>query len=624
MPTSPYNESNRGASDTSIQPVVKRKTPLDIAKNNADRGWTSVSIPLGSKKPAFPNWQNRDFETDDLEKLYGEEPGNVGVLMGPKSGGLTDVDLDVREAVNAAPKFLSDTGAIFGRKSNLNSHWEYITNLAETHNKAAITFKDPDDGQMLLETRIGGGNKGAQTLFPGSTHPSGELIEWSSAGDPEPVSGEELLASCKELASASVLARHWGPQGGRNDHRMALHGWLARNGYSIERAAHFVGAVTVAAGGEEEPDQRLAEARTTQEKLLAGGNVPGFPSLADAVGIKVAAQVSEWLGFAPISISSLAPANDNQPFGGLTAHKLQHMDFPDIKYIVPGYITEGATILAGRPKIGKSWMAMALAIAVASGGLALGNIQCEAGDVLYLALEDNPRRLQRRLRKMAPSFGPWPEKLSLSTSARRLNEGGVDDIAAWLDDHPEARMVIIDTLAKVRGGRKENDSVYEADYKALEEIQGLAIEQGVAIVLVHHVRKMDADDPLDTVSGSTGLTGVADTILVLNRDATGTVTLYGRGRDIEEIESVVEFDTNTCTWRVIGDARLARLSDERKSIIRALEDAGASLSPSEIAEATDITNQNVRQLLGSMAKSGEVKKAGRGQYVLCDDVMADP
>lgn len=602
----------------------KKKTPLELAKEHADRGWTSVSIPLRSKQPAFAGWQNRHFETDDLEKLFENKPGNVGVLLGPKSGGLTDVDCDCPEVVKVARRFLPDTAAIFGRISNPSSHYLYTTSLADNHATATINFKDPDDEKTLLEIRIGGGGKAAQTVFPGSIHPSGELIEWVSDGGPEPMSGDELLASCSTLAAVGLLARHWGDPGGRNEHRMTLEGFLLRNGVSIDETARIVGAVTVAAGGEEEPDQRMSEARTTKEKLDAGGNIPGFPMLASAFGEKVARKVSEWLGLSPFEVPLPSPANDNHPFGGLTARDLQTMAFPDIKYIVPGYITEGATILAGRPKIGKSWMALALATGVASGGTVLGGIQCEAGDVLYLALEDNPRRLQRRLRKMTPLLGSWPERLSLATSAKRLNEGSVEDIAAWLDDRPDARMVIIDTLAKVRGGKKENDSAYEADYQALDEIQRMAIDRGVAIILVHHVRKMDADDPIDTVSGTTGLTGVVDTILVLNRDATGMVTLYGRGRDIQEIETVVEFDTSVCAWRTIGDAKLVRLSDERKAVLQALENSDTPLSPKAIAEATELGNQNIRKLLGSMAKSGEVKKTGHGKYVLGDEVMADP
>ena len=115
-----------------------------------------------------------------------------------------------------------------------------------------------------------------------------------------------------------------------------------------------------------------------------------------------------------------------------TAAALRTMAFPPVSYVVPGIIPEGLTILAGRPKIGKSWMALDLAIGIATGEPVLGGVHVEQGDVLYCCLEDNPRRLQRRVTKLLSPFGDeWPERLTLATRWRRLDEGGVEDIEAW-------------------------------------------------------------------------------------------------------------------------------------------------------------------------------------------------
>jgi hypothetical protein len=129
---------------------------------------------------------------------------------------------------------------------------------------------------------------------------------------------------------------------------------------------------------------------------------------------------------------------------------------------------------------------------------------------------------------------------------------------------------------------------------------------------------MAADgDPLDMVSGSTGLTGCMDTILVLNRGSDG-VTLYGRGRDIEEIESAVQFDKQYCRWSMLGDAREVRMSAERRAIIDALRTEREPMSPNVIADVTGHTSGNTRRLLHSMVIDGEVTKAGRGKYTLPD------
>jgi AAA domain len=115
-----------------------------------------------------------------------------------------------------------------------------------------------------------------------------------------------------------------------------------------------------------------------------------------------------------------------------TAAALRTMPFPPVSYVVPGLIPEGLTILAGRPKIGKSWLVLDLAIGTATGQNVLGGIKVVEGDVLYCALEDNPRRLQRRITKLlSPLGGDWPERLTLATRWRRLDEGGVEDIEAW-------------------------------------------------------------------------------------------------------------------------------------------------------------------------------------------------
>jgi RecA-family ATPase len=259
-----------------------------------------------------------------------------------------------------------------------------------------------------------------------------------------------------------------------------------------------------------------------------------------------------------------------------------------------------------------------LCLAVAGGRETLGDVRPSQGDAIYLALEDNRRRLQRRVDKLLGAFAEtWPSRLTLSTDWRRMNEGGIDDLRDWCDSVQEPRLIVIDTLAKVRptiigkGG-----PTYDDDYRSIGDLHRLAKDRGIAIVLIHHVRKMDAEDPIDTVSGTLGLTGAADTVLVLDRRSDTGMTLYGRGRDIEEIETAIEFGRQTCRWTVRGEASDIRRSDERGRIIKALDDADEPLSPSEVALVTGMSKLNVRQLLFKMTKAGEVEKAGRGKYSL--------
>lgn len=295
-----------------------------------------------------------------------------------------------------------------------------------------------------------------------------------------------------------------------------------------------------------------------------------------------------------------------------TAHELQKMDFPPIQYAVDGYIAEGLTLLGGKPKIGKSWMAVDFAMAIAKGDMALGAIPCRSGTVLYCALEDNKRRLQRRMRKLYGDESGWPKSFHFTTQMKRLDEGGLDDLHDWILDHDPA-LVIIDTLACVKPQSRREGGGYDADYAALSPLQELAGELGICVIVIHHLRKMVGDDPLDMVSGTTGLTGAVDTILVLSRDGHG-VTLYGRGREIEEIETALELAGGA--WKILGPASEVRRSEEREAILNILADADKPMAPKAIADALKVPVNNVKQLLLKMAKAGEVQKKARGQYSL--------
>jgi hypothetical protein len=298
----------------------------------------------------------------------------------------------------------------------------------------------------------------------------------------------------------------------------------------------------------------------------------------------------------------------------ITAAELQRKMFPPISYVVPGLIPEGLSILAGRPKVGKSWMALDVAIAVAAGRICLGERRPIEGDVLYCALEDNQRRLQRRIDKILGYLGiGWPERLTLTTSWRRLDKGGVEDVAAWAGSVADPRLVILDTLAGVRPIRTRDG--YTEDYESLAELHRLSNERGrgLGALVLHHTRKMDAEDPLDTISGTLGLAGCADTALVIARSPNGT-TLYVRGRDIEESEHAVNFDKHSCRWTILGSAAEVHRSNERGKILAVLVEARELLGPQQIAERTRMKSDNVRFLLGKMVDAGEVNKTGRGRY----------
>jgi hypothetical protein len=181
-------------------------------------------------------------------------------------------------------------------------------------------------------------------------------------------------------------------------------------------------------------------------------------------------------------------------------------------------------------------------------------------------------------------------------------------------------MVVVDTLEKFRPIQSAKANAYSADYAAITGLQKIAAKFRIAAVINHHVRKMEADDPFDTVSGTLGLTGPADTIIVLKRSA-GAVTLHARGRDIEEVETTIQFERSTCRWTILGAAAEVTVSRERAAVLAALtEAAGEGLSVSEIMAHTGSSSRGAMDvLLFQMRRDGSIDRIKRGVYALPQD-----
>lgn len=298
----------------------------------------------------------------------------------------------------------------------------------------------------------------------------------------------------------------------------------------------------------------------------------------------------------------------------VSAAELMSATFPEPRWAVPGLIPEGVSVLAARPKIGKSWLMLGISIAVASGGRALGQIACQPGDVLYLALEDTPRRLQERLSILLDEGETVPERLYIATEWRRFDVGGLEDIDVWLTEHPGARMVVVDTLEKVRPGRKRDGSLYAEDYAALAGLKLLAEKHGIAAPVVHHLRKGKADDPFDTISGTLGLSAAADTNLVLERvRGAADAALHITGRDVEEAVYALRWEAAIAGWTIL-DIPVPDASTERLDIIRAVE-ALQPCGPSQVAERIGRPVGSVKQLMWKMAQDGHLA-GGRSAYAI--------
>jgi hypothetical protein len=287
-------------------------TPLEIAQSYITRGWNPVPCRYRTKKPIGDDWQSRKIDATNVTQHFDDAQLNVGVQLGPSSAGLTDVDLDCREAVAIAPYVLPPTSARFGRASRRDSHRLYVTDLASRAENAVLQFRHPNTGEMLCELRVGGGGKGAQTVFPGSTHDeTGEAVTWDEDGAPAAVDGEQLFRKVKELAAFCLIARYWPAEGARHVAAQALGGVLARVGYEPSVVRVIAEAIARAAEDPEVADRKRA-AEDSARALADGRHVFGLPELARHIGKKIGAQAAAWFDYEKRSTEAKQPKDEDE------------------------------------------------------------------------------------------------------------------------------------------------------------------------------------------------------------------------------------------------------------------------------------------------------------------------
>lgn len=310
----------------------------------------------------------------------------------------------------------------------------------------------------------------------------------------------------------------------------------------------------------------------------------------------------------------------------LNATDLDKMEFDPLTEHVPGLVVEGFTLFVGPPKVGKSWLVGDIACGCACGGQVLGTIGVPARPVLLISLEDSKRRLQSRLQKIMRGQ-PLPKNLDVLTEVHP--KVLLATITEWLHRHHDsAPLVILDTLGKARQQSASNANQYQEDYGFAGTIKELIDPvPGAALVAVHHTRKQAAEDFLDTVSGTQGIAGAADSVLVLARKRKSDEgVLSVTGRDIEENEYAVRTDSGL--WSLDGQdildaaatvntrrerAAENKLGDRKLDAIKFVNSRD-STTPAELAEHLGIDNKIAGTRLGELFKDGHIAKPAQGRY----------
>ena len=207
-------------------------------------------------------------------------------------------------------------------------------------------------------------------------------------------------------------------------------------------------------------------------------------------------------------------------------------------------------MLCGAPKIGKSWLVLVWCVRIAKGE-EVWNFKTTNGTTLYLCLEDNLSRIQQRLNEITDEV---PNKVFFATSSCSLPDGLVEQIESFVAEHKDTVLVVIDTFQMIRS--KNKDTTYANDYQEIEELKRLADKLKISLLLVHHLRKQGDNDPLNKISGTTGISGAVDTTFILDKSkrSQNNATMICTGRDIEYRELELNFSKDNHMWNLVSDS----------------------------------------------------------------------
>jgi hypothetical protein len=304
---------------------------------------------------------------------------------------------------------------------------------------------------------------------------------------------------------------------------------------------------------------------------------------------------------------------------------LDTQEFPPLEYAVPGIIPEGFGLLVAPPKAGKSWLVCGIGLACATGGLALGRIHVDERPTLYFALEDGQRRLQSRSRRLMCGE-PLPGGIHFITKAKPAEVIPMitEFLQRYVGDKP---LIVLDTLGKSRPPRPPGADLYAWDYAIGSQLKNtIDLAPGATLLAVHHSRKQESADFVDSVSGSQGVAGSADFVLVLSRKRhEDAAVLSVTGRDIAEGEYALTTDgglwwldgTDLATAAETVDTRRSatQLGDAILDVLSVVRESNELVTPAIVASKLGMDPKTASKYLTRLDDRGDIVKAGRGKYM---------
>lgn len=302
-------------------------------------------------------------------------------------------------------------------------------------------------------------------------------------------------------------------------------------------------------------------------------------------------------------------------FHGQKLETLLQTYYPDPQWAVEGLLPEGCIILAGKPKHGKSYLALTWALAVAKQYTCMDHFRVTGGDVLCFSLEDYAKRVQKRMQRLytTPSTR---YTIEFFYDAPKMSKGFGERLYATLSQRKSVRLVIIDTLRCIRDAQTEQYNLYQEDSDFIGGLNKCAQDAGMTILIVHHTRKAKSDDVFEEISGTGGLRGATSANMVLEEtQGEADAMLNIEGKDFEHRQHVAMKRKDDGSWTYVGEGEVYQLRANKKAVLEAIVALGDDATPKDIWIASKITSfATVRTLLSRMAGIGEVGKTTKGVY----------
>lgn len=303
---------------------------------------------------------------------------------------------------------------------------------------------------------------------------------------------------------------------------------------------------------------------------------------------------------------------------GVTLAELQHKQFVPERWIVEDIFPEGACLLAAKYKSKKSWLALALSLAIAMDRKALGRLNVSSGRVLYLDLEGKQQRIQKRTRAMlGVAHIQWPDNFHIFTKWPQGDEG-MRELEGWYQSYPDTALAVIDVLASFRRPMERHEEVYRYDRDTIDPLNNLFERYHSGGLLVHHFNKGKHDDIMDSITGSTGLPSAVNTMWGFTRDPNDSniTIMHMRGRDLENDDPLaLRWDSYLNQHVIEGPANEVAISTERRSILGLLGD-DEPRTPKEIAIKLGKPVATIQQLLRKLLNDGLIDKPVYGKYAI--------